>query len=228
MSVQKDEGQDSFSVSQLRKDHLLLACNTNGSFPLANKMILDKLDKRMALLSDIRNKLHDHHLCEYLFLLNDDQLAFLNKSKGIVYLLHGSNDAKAYLECDHLVSHFDNASYLFLAKKCLGIELDKYIRIVKDLNMDIKFYLLFWDINSQYAKSAMSILDEYDMNYKMISIDPSMVTDKDVIMHTNNNQDGVVVSMTYSSFMKNKYPDNKYISALSTDKVIERIIDETN
>ena len=70
MSVQKDEGQDSFSVSQLRKDHLLLACNTNGSFPLANKMILDKLDKRMALLSDIRNKLHDHHLCEYLFLLN--------------------------------------------------------------------------------------------------------------------------------------------------------------
>ena len=94
--------------------------------------------------------------------------------------------------------------------------------------MDIKFYLLFWDINSQYAKSAMSILDEYDMNYKMISIDHSMVTDKDVIMHTNNNQDGVVVSMTYSSFMKNKYPDNKYISALSVDKVVERIIDETN
>lgn len=228
MSVQKDEGQDSFSVSQLRKDHLLLACNTNGSFPLANKMILDKLDKRIALLSDIRNKLHNHRLCEYLLALSDEQLAFLNKSKGIVYLLHGSNDAKAYLECDHLISHFDNASYLFLAKKCLGIELDKYIRIVKDLNMDVKFYLLFWDINSQYAKSAMSILDEYDMNYKMISIDPSMVTDEDVIMHTNNNQDGVVVSMTYSSFMKNKYPDNKYISALSTDKVIERIIDETN
>ena len=66
------------------------------------------------------------------------------------------------------------------------------------------------------------------MCYKMISIDPSMVTDKDVIMHTNNNQDGVVVSMTYSSFMKNKYPDNKYISALSVDKVVERIIDETN
>ena len=110
----------------------------------------------------------------------------------------------------------------------IGIELDKYIRIVKDLNMDIKFYLLFWDINSQYAKSAISILNEYDMNYKMISIDPSMVTDKDVIMHTNNNQDGVVVSMTYSSFMKNKYPDNKYISALSVDKVVERIIDETN
>ena len=43
-----------------------------------------------------------------------------------------------------------------------------------------------------------------DMNYKMISIDPSMVTDEDVIMHTNDNKDGVVVSMTYSSFMKNK------------------------
>ena len=106
--------------------------------------------------------------------------------------------------------------------------LDKYIRIVKDLNMDIKFYLLFWDSNSQYARNAISILNEYDMNYKMISIDPSMVTDKDVIMHTNDNKDGIVVSMTYSSFMKNKYPDNKYISALSVDKVVERIIDETN
>ena len=111
--------------------------------------------------------------CEYLLLLNDEQLAFLNKGKGIVYLLHGSNDAKAYLECDHLVSHFDNASYLFLAKKCLDIELDKYIRIVKDLNMDIKFYLLFWDINSQYAKSAISILNEYKIVLSNLGLDKS-------------------------------------------------------
>lgn len=228
MSSQKDVDQDTYSVSMLRKDNLLLACNTNGAFPLANKDILDKMDDRLSLLSDIRKRLHDHKLCEYLLALNDSQLAFLSNKDGIVYLLHGSCDTKAYMECDSLVEHFDNASYLFLAKKCQSIPLDKYLDIINDLKMNVKFYLLFWNENSSYVKNAISILDKYKMNFKFITIDPKILTSDKIILHTNDNKDGTVVSMTYSSYMKNKYPDNQYISALSNDKVIERIINETD
>lgn len=242
MSARRDQGQDTFSMTQLRLPHMVLASHTQGSFPVANRYLLQDWQRRLSVLDSIRKNLKDHSLCKDLMDLTQEQLFFLYKAlhykRAIVYLLHGNSSYKAYKQCENLVNFAEEKwstyaiGYVFLAKKYKNIDLEKWCAILKDLNIKTHFVLLFWQRGS-YVSQAESVLSDYSFFWQCIWIDPETIVGKDQshILHINSknrDKDSIVLSILDSPFMKRSYPQHRFMAVLDQENQIERIVHETN
>ena len=105
MAARNHQGQDTFSMTQLRFEQMVLASSTQGAFPVANRFLLRDWQRRLSVLGTIREQLHDHSLCKDLLNVTEDQLFFLQEAlqqgRAIVYLLHGNASLKAHRQCEN-------------------------------------------------------------------------------------------------------------------------------
>lgn len=242
MAARKEQGQDTFSLTQLRLPQMVLASSTQGAFPVANRFLLRDWQRRLSVLGTIREQLHDHSLCKDLLNVTEDQLFFLQEAlqhgRAIVYLLHGNGSFKAHRQCENLVrlakekcNHYAVTTF-FLAKKYKNMDLETWCAILKDLNIQTHFVLLFWQRGS-YVNRAENVLKSYSFQGQCIFIQPETLVEENqkYILHIQSKRvekDSIVLSILDSPYMRKIYPDHRFIAALDQDKQIERIVHETN
>lgn len=231
MSSMKDLDSDTFSVIERRQNDLLIATNTNGTFPLFSNELLDVITKRLSLLKILRERLSDKHLSSLLVKLKNEELSFLIDSmnkEGLLYIMHGSKDTLAHIEAQKLINEANNTfnrpvSYLFIGKKFRHIEPEEYLALINSLNINLKVFLIFNDCNSSYVKKMQELFP----SSTLIIPDFNLISNE-YITHINNHNKGDVITITYSSYMQSKYPSQRYISALSLPSIIEDIIHKSN
>lgn len=242
MAARKEQGQDTFSLTQLRLPQMVLASSTQGAFPAANRYLLQDWQRRLSILGMIREKLSDHSLCKALLDLTEEQLFFLQGAlqygRSIVYLLHGNGSFKAHRQCENLVrsakekwNHYAVTTF-FLARKYKNMDLETWCAILKDLNIQTHFVLLFWQ-RGNYADQAEKILTSYSFSKQCIFLQPQTLVkeNQDYILHIQSEKvkkDSVVLSILDSPYMRKLYPDHRFIAAFDQEKQIERIVHETN
>lgn len=242
MAARKEQGQDTLSLTQLRLPQMVLASSTQGAFPVANRYLLQDWQRRLSILGMIREKLSDHSLCKALLDLTEEQLFFLQEAlkqeQAIVYLLHGNASLKAHRQCENLVrsakekwNHYAVTTF-FLARKYKNMDLETWCAILKDLNIQTHFVLLFWQ-RGNYVDQAEKILTSYSFSKQCIFLQPQTLVKENqkYILHTQSKKvekDCIVLSILDSPYMRKLYPDHRFIAALDRDKQIERIVHETH
>ena len=242
MAARKEQGQDTFSLTQLRLPQMVLASSTQGAFPAANRFLLQDWQRRLSILGMIREKLSDHLLCKALLNVTEEQLFFLQEALqngcAIVYLLHGNGSFKAHRQCENLVQSAKEkwnryaVTTFFLAKKYKNMDLETWCAILKDLNIQMHFVLIFWQ-RGNYVDQAEKILTSYSFSKQCIFLQPQTLVkgNQDYILHIQSEKvkkDSVVLSILDSPYMRKLYPDHRFIAAFDQEKQIERIVHETN
>lgn len=240
MSCHLDQDQDTYAMVESRDKDLVLACHTKGAFPAANRAILSDWNASLQLLKSIRERLKNRRLSQILLKLNREHLQFLYEcidSPGLVYLLHGGNSFRAGLQCcilrEKAKKNFSDYAIgtFFLSKRYQDVSLEEFCELLHDLECKVHFVFLFWEWGS-YVKKAKEILSSYSFSSQVLHFDPScyVKTNENLIMHTQkkeNAENGVVVSMLDSSFLRKQYPDSRFVSCLEDEKTLERIVYET-
>lgn len=242
MSCHRNQNQDTFSTVYTRDKNLMLACDTNGSFPAANKNILNDWKKRLNILKKLRDNLKDRSKCNELLSLNDHHCLFFKEAihshKAIIYLLHGNDSLNANCQCTNLINKTNTKfphctiTTFFLSKKYQDISLETFCELLTSLGIKPHFVLLFWQ-NGSYVNNAKNTLNKFQYSYQHIQIDPTQFKkDHEVLaMHTKQikpQNNVVLVSMLDSPFLKAQYPQARFVACLEDQKVIERIVNETN
>lgn len=240
MSCHKNQNQDTFSTVCTRDKDLMLACNTNGAFPAANKNILNDWKQRLEILKQLRDQLQEHSICHELLDLNDMHCFFFKEAmysrKAIVFLLHGNNSYKAADQCINLITKtrakFDSYSIttFFLSNKYQDISFDTLCKCLKAFQIEAHFVLLFWKHGS-YVENAKKTLKKYQYGYQHILIDPTQfLQDQEIlVMHTlpcDLQKNAVLVSMLDSPFLKTQYPSARFVACLEDNDTLERILNE--
>ena len=76
-------------------------------------------------------------------------------------------------------------------------------------------------------------INQFGFDHQHIQIDPNQFIKESetLIMHTkptSKTQNAVLVSMLDSPFLKAQYPQARFVACLEDQKIIERIVNETN
>lgn len=239
MAAQKEVGQDCFSMVEVRKQDLVLACHTQGAYPLANRAILNDWQDRLQDLKIIREHLQDHRHCEKILNLNPEHLSFLcsllKAQKGIVVLMHGNASQKAKRQAENLCrsiqeKHQCPTTFFFMAAKLQEISLEDLCPILKDLKVKAHFVALFWT-QGNYMHQIQMTLERVHFPLQRIPIDAGEFVGpgETLIQHTHpvpEGDQGVVVSMLDSPFLRKQYPNSRFIACLEQEEIIERIVHE--
>lgn len=239
MSAQKDLEQDCFSMMESRNGDLVLACHTNGAYPIANKAILKDWQDRLQDLRVIRDHLQDHRYCETILNLDPEHISFLRslceRSKGIVVLVHGNHSQKAKIQIKNLCQRIQEehqypTTFLFMATQYRDISIENFCQILKELKSKVHFVDLFWG-QGRYMHQIQDVLETYHFMHQWIRIDAAefVGSNETLIQHTlpNSRSDSsVVVSMLDSPFLKKQYPNSRFVACLEQKEVIERIVHE--
>ena len=237
MSVQKDCGENTHAMKEMRTAHLTIAVNTNGTFPYANSALLEMTENHIHLLQEIRDCLSDKTLSKLLPSASDALLLFLRnasiKKQAILFILHGSHGSIAIDEADNLARLTEEtfpsytAGFVFIGRKHITMPLPSLLQVLQDLHVHCLCIPLFFEQGS-YQKEAETIIHAYGFPQIDIPIDPSFILSEGehLFTHTRKKKDehAILVSMLYSPYLRNKNKDVTYRIYLEDRKATDDIL----
>lgn len=237
MCVQKDCGQNAHPMKEMRNDHFTIAVNTNGSFPLANIVLLEEMENRIHLMTDIRDKLIDKSLSKLLSSASSELLLFMRNAsitkKAILYVLHGSHGAIAIDEAMHLCRVTEErfpdraAGVVFIGRKHITMSLTSLLTILNDMLVHCVCVPLFFEEGS-YKKEAEHIIHSHSFPLIAIQLNPSFILQEgeSLFTHTKPKHDehAILVSMLYSHYLRYQNKDVIYRIYLEDNKAIDDIL----
>lgn len=237
MCMQRDCGENTHAMKEMRSDHLTIALNTNGSFPLANMALMEELENRIHLLQEIRRHLNDKTLSRLLPAATDTTLLFLRNAairrQAVLFILHGSHGAIAIDEAVNLSRRTKDvfpsytAGFIFIGRKHITMPLSSLLQVLQDLHVHCLCVPLFFEDGS-YRKEAETIIHSFHFPEISIPLDPSSLLQKGehLFTHVQKKQDeqAVLVSMLYSPYLRQENINVIYRVFLEDKTAIEHIL----
>ena len=239
MSIQDGDGQTTHPMVKTNDDELTIAIHTHGACPALNRPLIACIDSKLKRIRLLRAKLKNKAFSTLLMALSIDQLDQLidgsSKSTMIIYLVHGGDYGAMVHIMDRLVSKTTTTSsnvscgYAIVSKRHANIDLSDYIDIVIDLGISVIWCSLFWS-DGHYHHMIESLLSAKNQHIHWIRLDPMDVLSEGQtpILHTDHsmNENGVIISILYSSYLASQYPNHPYRVYLECQDGLEHVIDQ--